>query len=279
MSATIERLSQTHLEALRGFLGQDPVHNLYLLGVLEDYGIEPKPEQAPFAFFGLFQGTSLTGALFVGNGGGLVLPSAGSPERIEQLCKGLPEPVQLRGALGERASVDVLVRYLCPTKPRVSLVQSLFAVSADDLGPFTNPTLRLATEDDLPKLVPLAGQAVKETLRRDPLADDPEAFTARVRQRVKARRTYVLPDGDRLVFKVDIGSRSRFGAELEGLYTIPEERRRGHATLSLGQLCRSLLSALPRLTLRADENDVAIPIIARKVGFHAKRPQRLVVAD
>ena len=54
---------------------------------------------------------------------------------------------------------------------------------------------------------------------------------------------------------MDIGSRSQHGAELEGLYTVPDERRKGHATLCLGQICRHLLSSLPRLTLRVDEKD------------------------
>ena len=45
-----------------------------------------------------------------------------------------------------------------------------------------------------------------------------------VAQRVRARRTYVLEEDGERVFKVDIGSRSRFGAELENLYTVPSQR-------------------------------------------------------
>ena len=93
-------------------------------------------------------------------------------------------------------------------------MQRLFAVSADDLGPFTNPTLRLAKEEDLPRLMPLALAAVREILERDPLAEDPHGYEARVTLRVRGRRTYVLEENGALVFKVDIGSRSQHGAEL-----------------------------------------------------------------
>jgi len=64
---------------------------------------------------------------------------------------------------------------------------------------------------------------------------------------------------------------------LEGIYTIPDERRRGHATLSLGQISRHLLSSLPRLTLRVDDLDPGLAGVARKVGYVAGRAQRLVL--
>ncbi len=171
------------------------------------------------------------------------------------------------------------MQHLCPTvTPTLSRSQRLFSVSADDLGPFTNPTLRLATESDFDQLVPIAAAAAKEMVERDPLVEDPDAFRARVKMRIATNRTYVLEGSHReLVFKIDIGSRSSHGAELEGLYTVPAARRLGHATLSLGQISRHLLSSLPRLTLRVDDNDSFLAGLARKVGFLAGRAQRLVV--
>ncbi|HSP79746.1 MAG TPA: DUF4081 domain-containing protein, partial [Myxococcaceae bacterium] len=82
-----------------------------------------------------------------------------------------------------------------------------------------------------------------------------------------------------LVFKVDIGSRSQYGAELEGLYTAPSQRGRGHCLLCLGQISRHLLSSLPRLVLRVDEKNESLARIARKVGYLAGRTQRLVLAE
>lgn len=278
MSITVEQLGPKDNDALRAFLATDPAQNLFLLGILEEFGIEPRPGQAPFAFFGRFQGRQLTAAVFVGGAGGLVIP-AGEASGVGEIAASLAGKVRLRAATGEKAAVDALVKSLCPVKPRLSRAQRLFAVSADDLGPFTNPPLRLATEEDLPELLPLAVGAIQETLERDPLSEDPEGFPERVRRRVRAKRTYVLRDGGRMVFKIDVGSRSQHGAELEGLYTIPEERRRGHATLSLGQISRHLLSSIPRLTLRVDENDPSLAGVARKVGYMPGRTQRLVVAD
>jgi hypothetical protein len=280
MPATIEQLGVQHTDALRALLAKDPTHNLYLLGLFDEFGIVPHTGRARFAFHGRFDGKTLTAALFVGGDGGLVVPSASDAAFITEIGESLGSTVRLQASLGEKPAVDALVRLLGNNaKPRLSRIQRLFAVSADDLGPFTNPTLRLAKEEDVPRLMPLALGAVRELLERDPLSEDPEGYEARVMHRVRGRRTYVLEENGTLVFKVDIGSRSQHGAELEGLYTLPNERHKGHATLCLGQISRHLLSSLPKLVLRVDEKDESLARIARKVGFLAGRVQRLVLLE
>jgi GNAT superfamily N-acetyltransferase len=240
----------------------------------------PRAGRARFAFHGRLDGKVLTAALFVGGDGGLVVPSANDTTQLTEIAESLAPTVKLQACLGEKPAVDALVRALGQgARLRLSRVQRLFAVSADDLGPFTNPTLRLAKEEDLPRLMPLALGAVREMLERDPLSEDPEGYEARVMLRVRGRRTYVLEDNGALVFKVDIGSRSQHGAELEGLYTAPAERGKGHATLCLGQISRHLLSSLPKLVLRVDEKDESMARIARKVGFLAGRLQRMVLLE
>ena len=277
MASNVEPLTPKHLESLKALLAREPSHNLYLLGLLEEFGIVPASGRAPFTFWGRFLSGELTAAVFVGGSGGMVVPSSNLPNAIADIARTLNGKVKLGAALGEKGCVDVLLTHLGGTRPKVSRAQRLFAVSADDLGPFTNPLLRLAVEPDVEQLIPMAAEAVKEIMQRDPLDEDPEGFPLRVRQRVRSKRTYVLEEKGRLVFKIDVGSRSQFGAELEGLFTVPEERRRGHATLSLGQISRHLLSSLPRLTLRVDDLDPALAGVARKVGYLAGRAQRLVV--
>lgn len=278
MPVTVEQLGPQDADALRALLSKDPVHNLYLLGLLEEFGITQRG-RVPFAFYGRFDNKVLTAAVFVGGEGGLVVPSASDATATSVIADALATTLKLRATVGEKPAVDALVRSLCRGKPRLSRNQRLFAVSADDLGPFTNPLLRLAREEDVAKLLPLAQGFVREALERDPLAEDPMGYEARIVQRVRQRRTYVLEESGALVFKVDIGSRSQYGAELEGLYTVPSERRKGHATLCLGQISRHLLSSLPRLTLRIDERDESTARIARKVGYLAGRTQRLVLVE
>jgi hypothetical protein len=275
-AATIEPLGPSHVAALKAMLARDVTHNMYLLGLMEEFGVVSGPTKAPFTFYGRFLDGQLTACLFVGGNGGLVVPSAGTTREIADLAKHIAGKVSLKSVMGERNLVDALLTHLAAGTPVVhSRQQRMFSVSADDMGPFTNPLLRLATEADLPRLVPLAAACVQEMLQRDPLKEDPEGFPNRVKQRVKAKRTYVLEEKGQLVFKLDVGSRSQYGAELEALYTLPDERQKGHATLCLGQISRFLLSSLPRLTLRVDDENPGLATVARKVGYLPYRPQRL----
>ena len=278
MPHTIEQLGPKHLEALKQLLAKDPTHNLYLLGVLEEFGIVCDPERAPFAFHGRFLDGDLGAAIFVGGSGGLVIPSACSLSAITELARSLSTTVTLKACIGEKLLVDVLVQNL-GGQVKFSKTQRLYSVSADDLGPFTNPLLRVATEADLERLVPLAAACVKEMHERDPLVDDPVGFPMRVKQRVMTKRTYVLEENGELIFKLDVGSRSQFGAELEGVFTTPASRGKGVATLCLGQISRFLLSSLPRLTVRVDDSNSAFASLARKVGYVGGRAQRFVWGD
>jgi hypothetical protein len=277
-SPSVDQLGAQDAEALRAWLAQDPAQHLFLLGLLEEYGLVSSPTGPPFSWHGARLDGALKAVLFVGGDGGLVVPACSELTALEAIASHLAPRVTLKASRGERSAVDCLVRHLCPEKPSLSRPQRLHTVSADDLGPFTNPTLRLATLQDLEQLVSLSAAAIQESIQRDPLQEDASAFRDRVRQRIEGRRSYVLADGDRLIFKVEVGARSLQGAELENPYTLPEVRRRGHATLSMGQIARHLLSSLPRLVMRIDDTDAALSGVARKVGFIAGRPQRLVLA-
>ena len=269
-------LPSDKFEELRAYLAKDPVQNLYALGMLEDHGLTPGVE-GKVAGCGLLEDGKLMGAVVVGGKGGLVVPCVFDPSAATELGRFLAGRLRPRAFLGERQAVDALVRAAGCGPARWSRPQRLFAASADDLGPFVCPGLRRARPADIPALVQMSAAAIKESMGEDPLASGPALLTRRVEARVGAGRSFVLAGGPRILVKVDIGARSRHGAEFEGLYTLPSERRRGHATMVLGQLSRMLLSSIPRVTMRVDEKDIGLGAVCRKVGFTAMRPQRLVV--
>lgn len=276
MPAVVEPLGPSHVSTLRTLLARDTTHNMYLLGLMEEFGVVGSTSvRAPFKFYGRFYDDELTAALFVGGKGGLLVPSASSPIHIGDIAKKLAGQLEVKSIIGDQSAVDALIKHLSLT-PTFSRLQKLFSVSPNDLGPFTNPLLRPAVDVDLPELVPIAAACMKELHQRDPLEEDKEGFERRIRQRVHAQRTYVLDEKGKLVFKLDVGSRSQFGAELEGLYTVPEHRNKGHATLCLGQISRFLMSSLPRLTVRIDDDAPHFAAIAKKVGYLQGRTQKFV---
>ena len=274
----IDLVTAERLDALRALLAKDPVQNMLLLALLEEYGLG-KPEAPPFRFLAVSDGAAFKAVLFVGGEGNLLIP-AGDPSATGEMARHLAESgIKLRSAVGEKAAVDAVVKAFGAIHIAIDRMQRLCSVSADDMGPFVAPQLRSAEERDIDELVPLAAAAVKESLGLDAEAAEGPLFRQRVAARVKAGRTWVMTHEGKVVFKVDMGARSRYGAELENPYMVPEMRKRGLGTLALGQVCRQQLSAIPRLTLRYDEKDPVLSRVCRKVGFVPVRSQRLVVAE
>jgi len=274
--ADIDIVTAERLEALRAHLAKDPVQNMLLLAVLEEYALG-KPGAPPFRFLAPTDGDDFKAVLFVGGEGNLLIPS-GDAATSGTLARHLAEQgVRLRSALGEKPAVDAVVRAFGAVRIETDRSLRLCTISADDMGPFVAPQLRPAEPRDVDELVALAAAAVKEILDFDATKEEGEQLRARVAARVTAGRTWVMTHDDRVIFKVDMGARSRFGAELESPYLLPEMRKKGLGTLALGQVCRQQLSAIPRLTLRYDEKDPVLSRVCRKVGFVPVRSQRMVV--
>jgi len=269
-------LPAERIDELRVYLAKDPVQNLYALGMLEEHALAVGHD-ARVSAFGLVEEGKLVGAAVLGGRGGLTLPCVFDPSAATELGRAMLGRVRFRSVLGERSAVDALLRAANCGPARWSRPQRLFAASADDLGPFVCSGLRVAQTNDISDLLGMSAAAIKESVGEDPTASGPALLLRRVEARVAAGRTYIYAENGRTIAKIDIGVRSRQGVEFEGLFTMPGDRHKGHATNVLGQLSRMMLGAVKHATMRVDEKDVGLAAVCRKVGFTAMRPQRLVV--
>ncbi|HYR56732.1 MAG TPA: DUF4081 domain-containing protein [Myxococcaceae bacterium] len=276
MSSEVKQLGPEQASALGALLARQPCRNLHLLAALDEQGHWQVPSTL---FYGYFSSGELRAAVLVQPSSGRVVPGACEAADAMALALGLSGRAPLRSCLGDRHAVEALSRNLCSSVPRWVQPHRLFTVSPDYLGPFVTPALRLAKEGDLPRLVQLAAAENKEVLARDPLPASAEQLRADVFDRIRAQRTWVLEMEGRLVFKADVAARSRFGAEVQGVFTAPESRSRGYATVALGQLSRQLLSALPRVTLRIAESGHSLLAVAKKVGYATVRVGQLLVLN
>ncbi len=274
MSLRVEQLGSA--DAAHSFLAGEPLRNLHLLALLEERA-RGSPGDGPVEVHAAFAADQITALVLVDPERGLVLPSAkGSSSDFFAIGEHLASRVHLRRSVGEKAAVEALVKALGKTAIRISQLHRLYWVSPDQLGPYLQPGLRLATEGDLPQLLSLAERALTETLGSAPTGPELSALERQTLESVRLQRSRVLEIEGQLVLKVEVPFRFSLGAGLEGLYTAPEYRRRGCAMLALGHLSRQLLASLPRVTLRAAD---ALAAVARKVGYQSGPGVQLLVTD
>src|SRR5215472_16193798 len=205
MSLEVKELGAEHDAALRNLLSVEALRNLRLLDAWEEASMEPSRH------YGLFSAQRLLAAALVEPSSGRIWPSACAPHHARALGTSLAGTVVLRSSLGDRPAVEALVDTLRPSKPRL-IAHRLFTASPDNLGPFTSRALRLANEDDGPRLVQMNAAELAESFDGPP-AERAEVLEARVLHRIRRRRTWVLELEGSLATKVDLGAQTRLGAE------------------------------------------------------------------
>src|SRR5512141_2100815 len=99
MPATVEALGPKHVEPLKALLSRDAAPNMYLLGLVEEFGVVAAPDRVPFAFQGRFLNGELTAVAFIGGSGALVVPSASAPNHVADIAKALSGTVKLKSAI------------------------------------------------------------------------------------------------------------------------------------------------------------------------------------
>lgn len=269
----IARLTRADEGALKALLASDPVAHVFPCAVLEERGIS----SGQAAFYGLSNGSGLRAAVALVGRARLAIPIGGTPEEQRELGQALQG--KMRGAVGKRELVDALWKGAGDMQPWLHQAHRLYRITAEEMGPWVTPALRQATRKDLPEVLSNAAAMQEEDLGRDPLSTDPAGFRDRVAARIDAGRYWVLEDAGQIAFQVVLGAVCSQGGQIEGVYTPPVLRGLGYASQGLGQLCRTQLARLPRLTLTVNEANREAVALYRKLGFLAGAAFRLIRAD
>src|SRR5207245_210883 len=115
--------------------------------------------------------------------------------------------------------------------------------------------LRLATRDDIEKIIPVHARMAFEECGIDPIEKDAIGFRRRVAHRIDMGRIWVWTDLEKLVFKADVASDTPEQIYLEGIYTNPEERGKGFGRRAISQLSRTLLARTRSLCALVNEKN------------------------
>jgi len=126
---------------------------------------------------------------------------------------------------------------------------------------------RDAHPSDLDALVDAARQSLLEEQRPDPSESDPIGFRRWVRGRVA--RAVVVERNGQLGFVGYADVRCTRGWLLQGVFTWPEERRRGLAAVGVSELCRrAFASGSAHVQLAVIEGNAAAEQLYEGLGFH-----------
>jgi RimJ/RimL family protein N-acetyltransferase len=127
--------------------------------------------------------------------------------------------------------------------------------------------LRLATEADLPRLLPACAAAHQEELGVDPIARDAESFLWRTRELVQEGRSWLWLEDDVILFKAEASAWTPSAVQLQQVWVDPDARRRGYASRGLRDLCRLLLATTPAVTLFVRTDNAPAIALYESIGM------------
>jgi ribosomal protein S18 acetylase RimI-like enzyme len=267
--------------ALLELLEGDPVHNVFLLGVLHEIGLRGHPGAWASRFYGIERHGRLAATMFAP--GRLVVPYIGEEDLAASAADRLgSDAVSIHMIVGERRSVDALWhrwRAGRPVRARTFFDQHLYALEPGDVRGPDAPGLRPATADDLGPVVQASVAMSVEDIGYDPAERDPESYRRRILRLVAEGRIWIITEGDELRFKINVGPRSPQGVQIEGTYVPPRLRGKGLATAGVATASRRLLDELPRVALHVNEANQPAVRLYERVGFRRAVPYRLIVVD
>jgi ribosomal protein S18 acetylase RimI-like enzyme len=171
--------------------------------------------------------------------------------------------------LGERRAVDLFWKSFAENgqHARRRCGELLFErqLPFDDFG--SSGPLRLATLEDLDRVLPIQAQMASSESGVNPMDVDPVGFRKRCARRIEMGRVWVCVQGPTLTFKCDIMYETPDFVYLEGIYVDPELRGKDHGLKCLGQVCKNLSSRTRSLCLFVNEQSQEAQRFYRRAGF------------
>jgi predicted GNAT family acetyltransferase len=127
--------------------------------------------------------------------------------------------------------------------------------------------LRLATLDDLERVVEVHAEVTLELKGMNPMLSDPQGFRLRCVRRIEQGRVWVWFENGRLIFKADVIAETPEVTYLEGIYVDPAQRGRGYGLRCFSQLSRILLQRSKAVCLLVSEQNRKAQAFYNKAGY------------
>lgn len=205
--------------------------------------------------------------------GANVVPVLATPDAVEAFAALLSrEPRMCSSIVGSAAAVLDLWDQLQPgwgTAREVRGSQPLLVADSAPNG-VVDPRVRLVRPDQIDLLYPAAVAMYTEEVGVSPVlhASD-RSYYDRVADLVRSGRTYARISDGKVIFKAELAIVTRHTAQVQGVWTAPEWRGQGIATMAMSAVVRDvLLRVAPTVSLYVNEYNVAARRVYTRCGFH-----------
>jgi len=130
-----------------------------------------------------------------------------------------------------------------------------------------DPRVRRVTLDQWDAYTDAAVKMYTEEIGVSPIQGNPAGYRFYVRQLITSGRAFGIFEGDRVVFKADLGSVSGSVSQVQGVWLEPELRGRGLAAPAMAAVVRLARAVVPTVSLYVNDYNLPARATYARVGF------------
>jgi hypothetical protein len=260
-------LDDGDLPVVLALLNEDPVANVFVASRIDAGGLNP--DRLGAQLWGYGRGSTPTALCYSGAN---LVPIGADVTALEAFAEfASRQGRRCSSIVGPAAMVEVLWQRLATvwgSAREVRMNQPLMATTAPPLVP-EDTAVRRVRIDELEHLLPASIAMFTEEVGVSPVtADGGALYRARVRELVAAGRAFARFDGDRIVFKAEVGAVTKAACQVQGVWVDPPLRGQGIAGPGMAAVLRACLrDVAPAVSLYVNDFNEPARRTYERVGF------------
>jgi predicted GNAT family acetyltransferase len=273
MSETVVRsgvrvLTAADQDAAVRLLAASPIDNVFVASRVRSSGLEARDLGCPI--WGYEEDDRLRAMCHAGSN---LVPVNASPAAVSafaeyagprRMCSSIIGPAQTAMDLWQQLS-DLWGSVWSRTR-EVRAHQPVLAIDSDPLVA-PDDRVRPMTLDHWDAYYQAAVRMYTEEVGVSPLQGNPAGYRYYVRQLITSGRAFGVLEGDRVIFKADLGSVSRGVTQVQGVWLDPALRGRGLAPGMMAAVVQLARSVAPVVSLYVNDYNAPARATYARVGF------------
>jgi predicted GNAT family acetyltransferase len=266
-AGSVNALHNSELVDVLMFLGRRPIYTAYLAGMIRDNGLESQLNRGTFYGYRNHLG-KLEGVALIGHA---TLLETSSDQALQAFAKTAQHCNAVHLIMCEENRIENFWSYYAVEGQemrracRELLFELRWPIEVSQVS-----TLRRATAEDLPLLLPVHAEMALDESGVDPRQQDAAGFYARYARRISQGRTWVLTEDGKLQFKAEVVAETPETTYIEGVWVNPAARRQGYGRRCMSQLARTLLWRTKSICLFVNDENEDAQRFYKQAGYHLR---------
>lgn len=263
---TVEVLTENKRAEVLEFLQMRPVHTVVMSSFIQDNGLENPDNRGVFYGCRNAQG-KLEGVALIGHTTLIEARSEKSLEAFAAVARQSETPIHIMMAGGQSTEAFWKLFTGNNRPARKVCTELLFELNFPFFVQDCEWNVRVADQSELEQIAVAHNEIALLESGDSPLQKDRAGFLKRCLKRIEQKRTFVVFENGKLVFKADIVAEASDVIYLEGIYVAPEYRGRGIGSSCLSKLSLDLMRRVENVCLLSNIEFKSAHRSYAKVGF------------